>query len=91
MLKATAKAVTLTGQEQSDTMCGTAPGATVTLSGPCFAPPGQVATVQFSSSNGEKATISPDIECIPPTASPPCSGNTQGNNSCAKQFAPDRC
>lgn len=39
----------LTGQEQSDTMCGTAPGATVTLSGPCFAPPGQVATVQFSS------------------------------------------
>ena len=75
----------LTGTVSSDALCNTSPGASATLTGPCFPPPGAAGTFQFTASNGEKATISGNVECIIVNQPPPCPENTQGNNNCQGQ------
>jgi hypothetical protein len=66
---------TMTGTENTDTICGTAPGATITITGPCFPTPGATGTIQFTASNGETATIQGNVACVlaasPPTTPPP--------------------
>jgi hypothetical protein len=60
----TSNSFTLTGTVNADTLCGTASGAFVILTGPCFAPPGAVGTFRLTGSDNEHAAISASIQCV---------------------------